>query len=68
VLLDDATGLDAGARAVGVDVTMEEWLRMVYMWHWSRPTFNEAEQAIAGSGEFVCARIGKALDSREPTR
>jgi hypothetical protein len=56
------------ARAVGVDVTIEEWLRMVCVWQRFRPTLNEAEQVIAGSREFVCARIGKALDSREPTR
>jgi acetyl esterase/lipase len=58
VLLDDAVGLGARARAAGVDVKVEEWPEMVHVWHWFLPILDEAEKAIAGIGDFVRARIG----------
>jgi acetyl esterase/lipase len=58
VLLDDAIGLGARARAAGVDVKVEEWPAMVHVWHWFLPILDEAEKAIAGIGDFVRARIG----------
>ena len=58
VLLDDALGLGARARAAGVDVKVEEWPAMVHVWHWFLPMLDEAEKAIAGIGDFVRARIG----------
>jgi monoterpene epsilon-lactone hydrolase len=58
VLLDDALGLGARARAAGVDVTVREWPAMVHVWHWFLPMLDEAEQAVAEIGNFVQARIG----------
>jgi epsilon-lactone hydrolase len=57
VLLDDALGLGARARAAGVDVKVEEWPAMIHVWHWFQPMLDEAEKAIAGIGDFVRARI-----------
>ncbi|HKQ67059.1 MAG TPA: alpha/beta hydrolase fold domain-containing protein, partial [Methylomirabilota bacterium] len=58
VLLDDAIGLGARARAAGVDIKVEEWPEMVHVWHWFLPILDEAEKAIAGIGDFVRARVG----------
>jgi monoterpene epsilon-lactone hydrolase len=58
VLLDDALGLGARARAAGVDVTVEEWPTMIHVWHWFLPMLDEAEQAIATIGRFVRVRVG----------
>jgi epsilon-lactone hydrolase len=58
VLLDDAVGLSARARAAGVDVTLEEWPAMIHVWHWFLPMLDEAERAIATIGGFVRTRIG----------
>jgi epsilon-lactone hydrolase len=57
VLLDDAVGLGQRARAAGVDVSVEEWRAMIHVWHWFLPMLDEAEQAIAGIGAFVRARL-----------
>jgi len=57
VLLDDALGLGERARAAGVDVTVEEWPRMVHVWHWFLPMLDEAQQAIDRIGAFVRARL-----------
>jgi acetyl esterase/lipase len=57
VLLDDAVGLSARARAAGVDVTLEEWPAMIHVWHWFFPMLDEAERAIATIGGWVRARI-----------
>ena len=57
VLLDDALGLGANARAAGVDVILEEWPSMIHVWHWFLPMLEEAERAIATIGSFVHARI-----------
>ena len=56
VLLDDAAGLAARARAAGVDVTLREWPQMIHVWHWFISMLDEAEQAIAEIGAFVKAR------------
>ena len=58
VLLDDARGLSARARAAGVDVTLEEWPAMIHVWHWFLPMLDEADQGIAVIGNFVRSRIG----------
>ena len=58
VLLDDALGLGARARAAGVDATVEEWPAMIHVWHWFLPMLDEAEQAVAVIGKFVKARVG----------
>lgn len=58
VLLDDAVGLGARARAAGVDVVVEEWPEMIHVWHWFLPMLDEAERAITAIGGFVRSRIG----------
>jgi epsilon-lactone hydrolase len=58
VLLDDAIGLGARARAAGVDTPVAAWPEMVHVWHWFLPILGEAEKAIAGIGDFVRARVG----------
>ena len=58
VLLDDALGLGARARAAGVEVTVEEWPSMIHVWHWFLPMLDEAEQAVVAIGRFVRARVG----------
>jgi epsilon-lactone hydrolase len=58
VLLDDALGLGARARAAGVDATVEEWPAMIHVWHWFLPMLDEAEQAVAVIGKFVRSRVG----------
>jgi acetyl esterase/lipase len=57
VLLDDARGLAARARAARVDVTLDEWPAMIHVWHWFLPMLDEAERAVADIGTFVRARI-----------
>ena len=57
VLLDDAIGLGARARAAGVDVKVEEWPAMIHVWHWFLSMLDEAERAIAGIGDFVRKRV-----------
>jgi acetyl esterase/lipase len=57
VLLDDALGLGARARAAGVDATVEEWPAMIHVWHWFLPMLEEAERAIATIGGFVRGRL-----------
>jgi monoterpene epsilon-lactone hydrolase len=58
VLLDDALGLAERARAAGVEVALEEWPRMIHVWHWFLPMLDEAQQALDGIGAFVRARLG----------
>ena len=58
VLLDDALGLGARARAAGIEVALEEWPAMIHVWHWFLPMLAEAERAIEGIGTFVRARLG----------
>jgi monoterpene epsilon-lactone hydrolase len=57
VLVDDALGLGARARAAGVDVTVREWPAMIHVWHWFLSMLDEAEQAIAEIATFVRARL-----------
>jgi monoterpene epsilon-lactone hydrolase len=57
VLLDDAVGLGARARAAGVEVVVEEWPAMIHVWHWFLPMLDEAERAIAAIGSFVRSRL-----------
>ena len=46
VLLDDAIGLAERAKAAGVDATLEQWDRMVHVWHWFLPLLDEAQAAV----------------------
>ena len=56
VLLDDAIGLAERAKAAGVDATLEQWDRMIHVWHWFLPLLDEAQAAIESIGGFVRAR------------
>jgi epsilon-lactone hydrolase len=57
VLLDDALGLGARARAAGVDVTVREWPAMIHVWHWFLSMLDEADHAISEIGGFVKTRL-----------
>ena len=56
VLLDDAIGLAERAKAAGVDATLEQWDRMIHVWHWFLPMLDEAQAAVESIGAFVRAR------------
>ncbi|MGH9847011.1 MAG: alpha/beta hydrolase [Blastocatellia bacterium] len=57
VLFDDATRLDARAKAAGIEVRLEAWEEMIHVWHYFYPLLAEGREAIARVGEFVRARI-----------
>lgn len=52
-LYDDSIGLEARAKAAGVDATLEVWDEMVHVWHYFHPMLQEGRDAIARIGEFV---------------
>ena len=56
VLLDDAIGLAERAKTAGVDATLEQWDRMIHVWHWFLPLLDEAQAAVESIGGFVRAR------------
>ena len=56
VLLDDAIGLAERAKAAGVEATLQEWDRMIHVWHWFLPLLDEAHAAVESIGGFVRAR------------
>jgi epsilon-lactone hydrolase len=56
VLLDDAIGLAERAKAAGVDATLEQWDRMIHVWHWFLPMLDEAQTAVESIGGFIRAR------------
>ena len=56
VLLDDAIGLAERAKAAGVDTTLEQWDRMIHVWHWFLPLLDEAQAAVESVGGFIRAR------------
>ena len=58
VFLDDATRLDAKAKAAGVDVTLEVWPEMVHVWHIFAAMLPEGQQAIDRIGVFVRGLAG----------
>jgi acetyl esterase/lipase len=69
VLLDDARTLAGSARGAGVDVTLEEWPRMVHVWQWYLPILAEARQSLAAVGGFVEERVKPVCprNGRTPT-
>lgn len=52
-LVDDSVRLAERARAVGVDVTLEQWEEMIHVWHFFAFILPEAQQAIDRIGQFV---------------
>lgn len=53
ILVDDATTLDANARAAGVASTLEVWDDMIHVWHAFHPMLEEGKQGIARVGLFL---------------
>jgi phosphinothricin tripeptide acetyl hydrolase len=58
VLLDDAVGLDAKARAAGVQSTLEIWEEMIHVWHFFAPMLKEGRDAVVRIGEFFKSHVG----------
>jgi epsilon-lactone hydrolase len=56
VLLDDARRLAERARRAGIDVTYEEWERMMHVWHLFAPLLSEGGEGCARVGAWVRAR------------
>jgi phosphinothricin tripeptide acetyl hydrolase len=56
VLLDDAIRLAERATAAGVHATLEQWDRMIHVWHWFLPLLDEAQTAVESIGDFVRTR------------
>jgi acetyl esterase/lipase len=59
ILFSDSETLAARAAAAGVDVTFEEWPRMIHVWHAFHPFLAEARTAIQQAGAFARARMGR---------
>ncbi|NJD60294.1 MAG: alpha/beta hydrolase [Anaerolineales bacterium] len=57
VLLDDAVGFVARARAAGVEAQVKVWPEMFHVFQIFVPWLPEARQAISEIGEFIRARI-----------
>jgi acetyl esterase/lipase len=53
VLIDDSRTLTAVCEKAGVDVTLEEWDKMVHVWHSFCGLIAEADQAVDRIGEYV---------------
>jgi acetyl esterase/lipase len=60
MLRDDSARLAAKAEAAGVDVTFEEWDEMVHVWHLFADRLADGRKALARTGEFARAHIGKS--------
>jgi acetyl esterase/lipase len=52
-LLDDSTRFAERARAAGVDVTLEQWDKMIHVWQLFAPILDEGQQALDGIGDFI---------------
>jgi epsilon-lactone hydrolase len=58
VMFSEAAELAARARSAGVDVTFEEWPRMVHVWHLYYPILAAGRAAIGRIGEFIQDKTG----------
>jgi acetyl esterase/lipase len=63
VLFDDATRVDAKARAAGVDVTFEAWNEMIHVFQVFASLLPEGQQAIEKIGAFVQAHTREVAAS-----
>ena len=61
VLFDDATRLDARARAGGVDVTLEAWNGMIHVFQAFAYMLPGGQEAIDHIGTFLRARMREAV-------
>jgi acetyl esterase/lipase len=58
ILYSDAEALANKARALGLDVTFEEWPDMVHVWHLHYPRLSTGREAIERIGQFVRDKTG----------
>ena len=63
VLFDDATRVDAKARAAGVEVTFEAWNDMIHVFQVFASMLPEGQQAIEKIGAFVQAHTREVAAS-----
>jgi acetyl esterase/lipase len=63
VLFDDATRIDAKARAAGVAVTFEAWNEMLHVFQLFASLLGEGQEAIEKIGAFVQAHAGEDVAS-----
>lgn len=61
ILYSDAEALARKARALGLDVTFEEWPDMVHVWHLHYPRLATAREAIARIGRFVREKLASPI-------
>jgi monoterpene epsilon-lactone hydrolase len=53
VLLSDSTSFARHTREAGVDVTLEVWPRMQYVWQFTASFVPEARKAVERIGQFI---------------
>jgi epsilon-lactone hydrolase len=58
ILFSDSEALAKKARALGVDVTFEEWPGMVHVWHLHYPMLASGREAIERIGLFLIEKTG----------
>jgi monoterpene epsilon-lactone hydrolase len=58
-LLDDSLRIEANARAVGVDVTVDVFPEMQHVFQISAGNVPEADEAVARIGTFLSERLGR---------
>ena len=58
ILLDDAVGVAARARAADVEVALTVWPEMFHVFHGAAAVLPEAQQALDAIGVFVRSRFG----------
>jgi acetyl esterase/lipase len=58
ILYSDSEALANKAKALGLDVTFEEWPDMVHVWHLHYPRLSTGREAIDRIGQFVRDRTG----------
>jgi acetyl esterase/lipase len=51
--LDDSTRFEKKAKAVGVDIEVEVWDKMLHVWHAFDPMLPEARKAIKKLGQYI---------------
>jgi monoterpene epsilon-lactone hydrolase len=57
MLRDDSVRLAEKAKQAGVDVSLEEWVDMIHVWHLFADRLEDGRAAIAGVGAFLRKHI-----------